>query len=135
MPVVNATIDGIATTVAIDTGDRSSLTLFGPFARTHGFYTRYPSKRNVVTGYGLGGPVYGDVFRLGSLDVLGNHLSEVVARASRQSGGVFTSAQQGGSIGTGVLKRFNVVYDYPHQRISAWASKYASAPDRFNPPR
>ncbi|HXO18082.1 MAG TPA: retropepsin-like aspartic protease, partial [Candidatus Dormibacteraeota bacterium] len=37
-PVIPARIDGIDTTVIVDTGDRSSLTLFGPFAKMHGYY-------------------------------------------------------------------------------------------------
>lgn len=134
LPIIHAKIQGIATTVLVDTGDRSSLTLFGPFARRHSFYGRYPSKKNAVTGYGIGGPIYADVFRLPSLDVLGIHLRNVVTRASRQTGGAFASSNDGGSIGTGVLKRFNVVYDYPRRAIIAWPSKYFATPDVFTPP-
>jgi Aspartyl protease len=134
VPRIAAKIDGIATTVIVDTGDRSSLTLFGPFAKAHGFYGRYPSQSNIVTGYGVGGPVYGDVFALPSLDVLGAHLENVIARASRQSAGAFTSTEDGGSIGEGVLKRFNVIYDYPNGRMIAWPSRYRMAPDAFVAP-
>jgi hypothetical protein len=87
-----------------------------------------------VTGYGLGGPVYGDVFTLPSLDVLGAHLGGVITRASLQTGGAFTTSDQGGSIGDGVLKRFNIVYDYLNGRIVAWPSKYYSAPNPFIAP-
>jgi hypothetical protein len=134
LPVIFATIDGIATTVVVDTGDRSSLTLFGPFATHYAFYGRYPSKKNIITGYGLGGPIYGDVFTLPDLNVLGNRLTNVVTRASRQTGGVFTSTDEGGSIGTGVLKRFNLVLDYPRDVIIAWPSKYSDTRDVFKPP-
>jgi hypothetical protein len=134
LPRIAAKIDGIPTTVIVDTGDRSSITLFGPFAKAHGFYGRYPSKSNIVTGYGVGGPVYGDVFTLPSLDVLGAHLNNVVARASRQTAGAFTSAEDGGSIGEGVLKRFNIVYDYPNGRMIAWPSKQRNVPDAFVAP-
>ena len=133
-PVIPARIDGIDTTVIVDTGDRSSLTLFGPFAKMHGYYGRDPSRTNIVTGYGLGGPVYGDVLTLPSLDVLGTHLSGVIARASRQTGGVFTDPDHGGSIGEGVLKRFNIVYDYRNHRIIAWRSRYFGVPDAFVAP-
>jgi aspartyl protease len=133
IPIVAATIDGIATKVLIDTGDRSSLTLFGPFAKKHNFYAK-ASQVNIVTGYGLGGPVYGDVFTLPSLTIFGRQLSAVVTRASRQTGGVFTESEQGGSIGEGVLKRFNIIYDYPNQKIIAWPSKAFPQPDRFIPP-
>ena len=134
LPEIHATVDGIAGKVLVDTGDRSSLTLFGPFAKRNGFFGRYPSKEDIVTGYGLGGPVYADVFTLPSLDVFGSHLTEVVTRASRQTGGVFASTAESASIGTGVLKRFNIVYDYPHNTIVAWPSGYFTGPDTFVPP-
>jgi hypothetical protein len=127
-------IAGIPTTVLVDTGDRSSLTLFTPFAKRYLFYDRYRSRQNIVTGYGLGGPIYADVFTLPRLDVFGFHVAGVVTRASRQTRGVFATTGDGGSIGTGMLKRFNVVYDYPDHTIVAWPSKYFNAPDAFVPP-
>ena len=134
LPEIHAVIDGFAGKVLVDSGDRSSLTLFGPFAKQNGFFGRYPSRENIVTGYGLGGPVYADVFTLPSLDVFGTHLTNVVTRASRQTGGVFASTADSASIGTGVLKRFNIVYDYPHNTIVAWPSKYFMTADTFVPP-
>jgi hypothetical protein len=134
IPVIAARIEGIATTVLVDAGDRSSLTLFTPFAKQHAFYVQYPSNRNIITGFGIGGPIYADVFTLPSLDVLGTHIAGVVTRASRQTGGAFAGTDQGGSIGTGILKRFNIVYDYPHHTIIAWPSRYFKSPDHFVPP-
>jgi hypothetical protein len=78
LPEIHAVIDGIAGSLLVDSGDRSSLTLFGPFAKRNGFFGRYPSTVNIVTGYGLGGPVYADVFTLPSLDVFAAHLTNVV---------------------------------------------------------
>jgi hypothetical protein len=134
LPEIRAVIDGVPGKVLVDSGDRSSLTLFGPFAKRNGFFGRYPSRENIVTGYGLGGPVYADVFTLPSLDVFGTHLTNVVTRASRQTGGVFAGTADSASIGTGVLKRFNIVYDYPHNTIVTWPSKYFMTPDTFVPP-
>lgn len=133
LPQISGEIDGVAGKVLVDSGDRSSLTLFGPFAKRNGFFGRYPSRKNIVTGYGLGGPVFADVFELPTLDVLGSQLVNVVTRASRQTGGVFASTADSASIGTGVLKRFNVVYDYPHGLIVAWPSGYFKKRDAFVP--
>jgi hypothetical protein len=133
-PEIHAVINGIPGKVIVDTGDRSSLTLFAPFAKHCGFFGRYSSQKNIITGYGLGGPVYGDVFTLPSLDVFGTHLANIVTRASRQTGGVFASDADSASIGTGILKRFNIVYDYPHSTIIAWPSKYFATHDVFVPP-
>jgi predicted aspartyl protease len=134
IPVIHVRIDGSPTTALVDTGDRSSLTLFSPFSKRHAFYGRYPSQINVVTGYGLGGPIYADVFTLPGIDIFGTTLRRVVTRASRQTGGVFATTDEGGSIGTGILKRFNVVYDYPDHRLLTWPSKYFLVSSPFVPP-
>jgi hypothetical protein len=134
IPVIAAGIDGIKTTVIVDTGDRSSLTLFGPFSNRYNFYNRYPSRKNLITGYGIGGPIYADVFSLPRVYIFKRRLSNVVTRASRQTGGAFISSDQGGSVGTGVLKRFNVVYDYGHKIVIAWPSKYFRTSDAFVAP-
>jgi len=119
---VQARIQGQPGRILIDTGDRSSLTLFGPFARQHGMYGRFGGVRDVLTGFGVGGPVYGDVFTLPELDVLGSRLTGITTRASRQTGGAFESTIAAASIGGGLLRRFNVVYDYPQRALYVWKS-------------
>ena len=125
-------IDGLSGSAVVDTGDRSSLTLFNKFAAAHGLYDRFPGIHNVLTGFGVGGPVHGDVFRNPTLEIFGGSLNNVVARASRQTGGVFATANQAGSVGGGILRRFNVIYDYPAQRIFAWPSKVFSQADPYD---
>jgi hypothetical protein len=129
---IPATIGGIAGTVIVDTGDRSSLTLFRPFARRNHFYDTSPSLANVLTGFGIGGPVYGDVFRLPSFEVLGANLSYTVTRASRQAAGLFATGTESGSIGGGVLRHFDIVYDYPHRVMRAWPSSVAGTRDPYD---
>jgi Aspartyl protease len=130
---VGATIDGLAGRVVVDTGDRSSFTLFGPFARRHGLYRRYRAQRNVMTGIGLGGPIYSDVFRVPSLALFGYRLHAVVTRASRDRGGAFEMSSDAGSVGSNVLRRFNVVYDDVRRVITAWPSAAFSSPDVYVP--
>jgi predicted aspartyl protease len=129
---IPATIDGIAGSVVLDTGDRSSLTLFGPFAHRNHFYDKYPGLPHALTGFGIGGPIYGDVFRLPSFNVLGANLTGIVTRASRQTGGVFASGPEAGSIGGGVLRRFDIVYDYPDRVLQVWPSAAARARDPYD---
>ena len=129
---VPARIQGVPGTILIDTGDRSSLTLFGPFATTHDMYGRFGGVRNALTGFGVGGPVYGDVFALPQLDILGARLTNVTTRASRQSGGAFASKIAAASIGGGLLRRFNVVYDYPHRTMYVWKSAQFAVADSYD---
>jgi hypothetical protein len=56
VPVVTAQIDGRKGEMLLDTGDRSSVTLFTPFAEAH--YPRAErTLRDVVTGFGLVAPI------------------------------------------------------------------------------
>lgn len=51
IPAMQGAVDGVAGTFVIDTGDRSSLTLFGPFVERHGLRARHSRKVRAVTGW------------------------------------------------------------------------------------
>lgn len=131
IPQISAAVDGVRGTFIIDTGDRSSLTLFRHFAQAHDFYRNAPI-RNAITGVGIGGPIYSDVLPT-TVVLFGSTISGVVTRASLDKGGAFAVAPQDASIGTGLLKRFNIVYDYPDRMLFAWPSRFFSAPDVYRP--
>lgn len=131
IPQVEAAVNGARGTFVIDTGDRSSLTLFRHFAQAHDFYSK-ALMRNVVTGFGIGGPIYSDVMRT-TVTLFGTTIAGVVTRASRDKGGAFAFAPQDASIGMGLLKRFNIVYDYPDHALFAWPSRFFGEPDVFRP--
>jgi hypothetical protein len=85
-----------------------------------------------ITGIGVGGPVYSDVLRT-TVSVFGSTISGVVTRAPRDRGGAFALGQQAASLGTGLLKRFNIVYDYPDKQLFAWPSRFFALPDVYRP--
>ncbi|HEY2474827.1 MAG TPA: alpha/beta fold hydrolase, partial [Candidatus Cybelea sp.] len=126
-----AAVDGVSGTFIVDTGDRSSLTLFRHFAQANDFYRDAPI-RNAITGIGIGGPVYSDVLRT-TVSLFGTTVAGVVTRASRDRGGVFALGRDDASIGNGLLKRFNLVYDYPNAKIVAWPSRFFGETDRYAP--
>ncbi len=128
---LQAAVDGVHGTFVVDTGDRSSLTLFRRFAEANNFYRDAPV-RDVVTGYGIGGPIYSDLLRT-TVALFESTIPNVLTRASRDKGGAFAVGREAGSIGMGLLKRFNVVYDYPDARIYAWPSRLYDATDRMKP--
>jgi|GEM_PF-676292 len=131
IPQIPAAVDGVHGTFVLDTGDRSSLTLFRRFAQANDFY-RDALARNAITGIGIGGPIYSDVLRT-TVSLFGATIPGVVTRASRDKGGFFATAPQDASIGVGLLKRFNIVYDYPDSKLFAWPSRYFSDPDAYRP--
>ena len=118
IPVVHAALDGTDAEFILDTGDRSALTVFTPFARAH-----YPERasgtlRGVVTGFGLRAPVVADVTRLRTLSLAGYDIADPIARLATQEQGGFASDAVAGSIGAAVLRRFVVTFDYPQGTLT-----------------
>jgi alpha-beta hydrolase superfamily lysophospholipase len=122
---IPATVDGVHGTFVVDTGDRSQLTLFRRFADTNGF-AHFTTVSNALTGFGVGGRVYADMFRT-TLQALGVMANDVVTRIPVAHTGAFATAPEAGSIGNGFLERFNVVYDYPDHRMVSWPVAHAAA--------
>jgi Aspartyl protease/PDZ domain len=112
VPVVNASLDGVDAEFMVDTGDRSALTLFTPFARAH-YADRAAMLRNVVTGFGLRAPIVADLARLRVLELAGYAVAAPLARLATQEQGGFASDAVAGSIGSAILRRFVVTFDFP----------------------
>ncbi|HEX5274004.1 MAG TPA: alpha/beta fold hydrolase [Candidatus Rubrimentiphilum sp.] len=119
---VEAAVDGVHGTFVVDTGDRSALTLFAQFAGRNGFYQMTPRRNDLITGYGLGGPIRGDIIAA-HLEVFGFDLPDVVARMPVGHAGVFSTSRDPGSIGNAVLERFNSVYDTVARTMKVWPSR------------
>lgn len=117
MPLVDGEVAGIQGKFIVDLGDRFSLTLFGPFWRSHHLDDALGPGIVALTGYGVGGPVKGEVVRVKQFALGGVPVKGVVARLSLQKSGGFTDASIAGSIGAGILKRFHVAFDYARSRI------------------
>ncbi|HEY1978041.1 MAG TPA: alpha/beta fold hydrolase [Candidatus Baltobacteraceae bacterium] len=125
LPFVAAAVDGVHGTFLVDTGDRSQLTLFKPFAQANDFFA-FATVRNALTGQGVGGPLYADLLRT-TLQAFNTTSTGVPTRLPVASKGAFASADYAGSIGYGFLERFNVVFDYPDRRIVSWSAQHAPA--------
>jgi hypothetical protein len=71
-----------------------------------------------VLGRGLSGPVKGQVGRIAALDLGGYELSNVIAMfpVSRHQHPQGMDSRNG-NLGNGVLERFNVTFDYEHDRM------------------
>jgi hypothetical protein len=94
----------------LDTGDRSYLTLFTPFASAH-YPVRHRRLRNVTTGYGLVAPIVTDLTRT-HLAVGALNVPELVTRLATQEKGGFASDALAGTIGSGTLLHSIVEIDY-----------------------
>jgi hypothetical protein len=112
MPVVDATVAGVTGGFEVDTGDRSAVTLFGPFWRAHRLDQAMSPAVTIMTGYGVGGPIRSIVGRMPHFSIGDVDCPPPVTRLSLQKSGAFAGADYAGSIGIGVLAHFKVTFDY-----------------------
>jgi PDZ domain/Aspartyl protease len=117
IPQVEGTVDGIAGAFDIDTGSRASIDLAGPFVDRNGLVEKYAPKYRVVSGAGVGGRVYSSLARASSLTLGDVSVSKPVAYLSQQQKGAFADVYLAGNVGYGVLRQFNITFDYPRQQL------------------
>jgi len=117
IPVIDASLDGVAGAFGVDTGARSAMLLYGPYCQHNGLAEKYGAKLQGVTGWGIGGPVRSLLARAHRLDMGPASVSDIIVRLSTQKTGLTTSSEMAGLIGPDVLAQFDVTFDYARQRI------------------
>ena len=130
MPLVRGSVVGARGRFVVDLGDRSSLTLFGPFWRARHLDAKLQPGIETLTGYGVGGPIRGIVVRVPSFGFGKATAGGIVARLSLQKSGGFADPNIAGSIGTGVLRHFHVFIDYTRRMF--WLQPMERVADRFD---
>ncbi|HEX3407998.1 MAG TPA: aspartyl protease family protein [Caulobacteraceae bacterium] len=115
LPQVKGDFEGVPGMFDIDTGSRVELTLNKPFVEAHGLTQKHPKGVVAVDGWGVGGPsrsyvTHGAWFDLGPVRVEG-----LVASFGTQAKGSFSNPNYQGNVGSGLLKRYRVTFDYDHQ--------------------
>ena len=135
-PEVLGKIDGIAARMTIDTGDSGSLLLIAPFARRYRLAERYhatvPYHGTAVTS------TYGLLARAGTVqleDADGRPVVEAhrpVTRISLQKSGFDANRYVSANVGIGILKQFNITFDYFRRRIIFEKNHFYDVPDVFN---
>ncbi len=132
IPQVDGEIDGIHGKFDIDTGSRSSLSIPGPFAEEHKLAAHYDAKVQAVTGWGVGGAARSLVTRAKVLRLEKVEVHDPVTELSLQNKGAFVSQYVAGNVGAGVLKQFNITFDYPHQQLIFEPNANYDKPDVFD---
>jgi Aspartyl protease/PDZ domain len=117
IPQVDGEIDGLAGKFDIDTGSRASLDLMGPFVEKHDLKAKYAPRLEGVTGWGVGGPARAAIGRAQVLKLGDVSVPAPVTELTLQKKGAFTDPYVAGNVGAGVLKRFNIVFDYGRKRL------------------
>jgi predicted aspartyl protease len=128
-PIVLGAVDGVAGKFLVDTGDRSSFTLFPKFANKNKLDAPFLKEQQKITGFGVGGPIYAHVSNIKTLAV-GDQttLNNVIARLPPHE-----KWDIGGSIGNQILRQFTVTFDYQKKTMTLVKNKYFGESFRFVP--
>jgi hypothetical protein len=117
IPVVPGEIDGIAGDFQLDTGSRVSLDLMTHFVDVNKLVDKYGAKLAGVDGWGVGGAARSWIVRAHSFTFGGVTVEDPVVGLSKQRSGAFADIYSAGNVGAGILKRFNITWDYAHNQI------------------
>ncbi|WP_231854233.1 aspartyl protease family protein [Gluconacetobacter diazotrophicus] len=137
-PEIFGSIDGIAGRFAVDTGDNGSLLLIAPFARRYHLAERYQanlpySGSAVSTTHGVWARRRVHTVAFDGPD--GRPVADVhdpVTRISLQHSGFDANRDVSGNIGLGILRQFNLTFDYARQRIILEPNHLYGKKDVFN---
>ena len=117
LPTVQASLDALPPSqFLIDTGDSdAAVRLYGPYVAKHGLDKKYPHGMAAVGG-GIGGVSRARRTRVASFTVAGQTLKNVPADFSLDTKGG-ASQVNAGALGSRLLSRFVVTFDYPDSRV------------------
>jgi hypothetical protein len=127
-PLIPCTIDAVPTQCSIDTGSRSSIDLHAPFVAAHPAVVPGNATAPGINGFGVGGADVGRLARLQSVGIGPYNLPDIITGLSSAQTGAFAVPGIGANIGAGILKRFNVTFDY--QKLTMYLEPNASFKSR-----
>jgi hypothetical protein len=131
-PVVNGEIDGLKGAFTLDTGSRASLDLSSPFVVKNDLVKRWSANFRGVSGWGAGGAARSSFVRPKMFLLGGIPIPNPVVGLSEQRKGAESDIYVAGNVGAGILKRFNIIWDYPHLQIFFERNKNYGEPDVFD---
>ncbi len=117
LPTIKASVDGLPPALfLVDTGDAdAAVRLYGPYVAKYGLDKKYP-RGVVAVGGGIGGVSRARRTRVASFTLAGQTLRDIPADFSLDTKGG-ASVVNAGSLGSRLLSRFVVTFDYPHNRV------------------
>lgn len=117
LPAVRGTIGGLPARFDVDTGSRSELDITSPFVVRAHLREKYRPGVSTITGWGAGGASRSYVVRLPSLTLGAVNMRSVVAGLSEDRGGSMSDPAYEGNVGSGLLKRFAVTFNYQRKTM------------------
>lgn len=115
LPNVKGRAMGFPARFDIDTGSRAEVDFTSPFVNAHNLRAGFSKGASAVTGWGVGGPARDYMVRLSSLMLGPVKVEDIAAGLSEAKGGSISDPNYEGNVGSALLKRFVVTFDYAHQ--------------------
>ncbi|WP_276495806.1 aspartyl protease family protein [Pontibacter litorisediminis] len=123
--------DSLDVKLIVDTGASHSISLYLP---TNERLALPPKVMQAYLGRGLGGDINGKIGRLEGFK-LGKYEMENLPASYPDEEAVelaFNIAGRNGNLGSDILKRFTVIFDYPHQKITLIPNRRFKEPFNYN---
>lgn len=123
--------DTLDVKLIVDTGASHSLSLYLP---TNDRLSLPPKVMEAYLGRGLSGDINGKIGRLSSFSLGKYKLDNLTASYPDEEGIrlALNIADRNGNLGSDILKRFTVIFDYPHQRITLIPNHKFKEPFSYN---
>ena len=131
-PQASGRVDGIDGVFHIDTGSRASLTLTLPFVEANELVAKYGAKLEAISGSGAGGHVRALFARATTLELGDITVQKPVTSLSLQSRGALADPDLAGNIGFGVLRQFNITFDYANNVVYLEKNANYGQPDVYD---
>ena len=116
----------------IDTGSRGSLTLTLPFVEANDSRSSYGAKLEAISGAGVGGHVRALLARATTLQLGDITVQKPVTTLSLQSRGALADPDLAGNIGFGILRQFNITFDYANNVLYFEKNANYGQPDVYD---
>ena len=129
---IDGSVDGVNGIFTIDTSSRGSLALTAPFVDKNGLVKRYGATQSFVSGTGAEGYAHSLLARANSLKLGSVTVDKPIVALSTQpvSGGSTTDVT--GSVGYGILRQFNITFDYANGTLYFEKNANFGQPDVFD---
>ncbi|MBJ6117881.1 aspartyl protease family protein [Pontibacter sp. BT310] len=123
--------DSLNVKLVVDTGASHSLSLYLP---TNDKLKLPPKVMEAYLGRGLSGDIHGKIGRINSMS-LGRHQFENLPASYPDEQAIKVAlniANRNGNLGSDILKRFTVIFDYPHNRLVLLPNRKYKQPFSYN---
>ncbi|MDH3197725.1 MAG: PDZ domain-containing protein, partial [Candidatus Krumholzibacteria bacterium] len=116
--------ESVAGEFLVDTGLRGTGIMHTPFVDENDLIARSAPTVHATVGGGIGGRATAHVGRVRSLTLAGVTIDDTYLSFSQATSGLISTDYCSGIIGSAVLQRYRVAFDYPRGRILLWPADF-----------